>query len=78
MFRSNIIVSTWLLKNSGSKQYTIDQVVFEAKNGSQGSVSGRPQLDCTLTDPSGALLELTFLRSDLADLEMRLFRTFAS
>lgn len=36
--------------------------------GRKARLGGRPQLDCTLTDPSGALLELTFLRSDLADL----------
>ena len=71
-FGSNIFVSAWLPKSSGSKQTAIDQIMFEAKNASEVS-TGHPQLG-SRADSDGVLFELTSLRNDLTTLEEALVR----
>lgn len=67
-FKSNIFVPTWLPKNSGSKQSAIDQIMFEAKDGS-GVSTEQPKLGCLPAGSDGVLFELTSLRNDLTTLE---------
>lgn len=66
-FKSNIFVSAWLPKKLSSRQCTIDEIVFETRNGLEGGTDV-PQIDTTPSDRDSFLVELNSLRSDLLTL----------
>lgn len=63
-FNSSIFVSAWLPKTASSRQCTIDEVVFETKNGLEGGTD-EPQADSAPADRDSFLDEMSSLRSDL-------------